>query len=62
MTDPRQLPLEPTEHINPRTIVELMPGTDAVCMCGYGLPNAFQLECLWPFCGWKDHLPDQEDE
>jgi hypothetical protein len=31
-------------------------------MCGYGLPNAFQLECLWPFCGWKDHLPDQEDE
>lgn len=43
MTD-RQLPLEPTARINPRTQVELMPGTDAVC------PAAPVRPCAWPFC------------
>lgn len=44
MTDPLQLPLVPTTHIDPRTIVELIPGVDAVCENGHG-PN-----CRYPFC------------
>lgn len=42
-----QLPILAPElnppRINPRTQVEQMPGTDAVCEC-------CQEECLYPFC------------
>lgn len=50
----RQLPLEPTEHINPATIVELMPGIDAVCEGGKGHG------CEFPWC--TCFACDKEDE
>lgn len=57
----RQLPLEPTIRIDPSTLVEHMPGTDAVCICNGRDERACMYEpCLWPFCDWK-HQPEQED-
>jgi hypothetical protein len=40
----KQLPLEPTEHIDPKTIVTLTPGIDAVCEGGLAH------KCRYPFC------------
>ena len=54
MTD-RQLPIQPTEHINPRTQVLLMPGTDAVCEAGKTADA-----CRYPFCTCFVDQPDQE--
>lgn len=58
MTADPQLPLEPTVRIDPLTLVEHMPGTDAVCMCGVHVATPYP--CLWPFCAWKQHLPEQD--
>lgn len=58
MTD-RQLPLEPTTRIDPSTLVEHMPGTDAVCICA-DLAGRWPSRCLWPFCRWKDHYKEDE--
>lgn len=72
MADP-QLPLEPTIRIDPSTLVEHMPGTDAICLSDRGH------DCGWPFCPCfpshagdearraahqrytEDHINDEED-
>jgi hypothetical protein len=43
VTADRQLPLEPTERIDPSTQVQHVPGTDAVCPVN-------SRDCRWPFC------------
>ena len=59
MTVDRQLPLQPTHHINPRTQVDRMPGTDAVCEQGLTADT-----CRWPFCPCysPDRQPQPEGE
>jgi hypothetical protein len=50
------------DPVDTTTQVDRMPGTaDAECMCGYGLPNHFNLECLWPFCAWKPALTKENE-
>jgi hypothetical protein len=52
MTDV-QLPLEPDLHIDPRDIVTLTPGIDAVCEAGLAH------ECGWPWCTCKFPQPER---
>lgn len=47
----RQLPLEPTERIDPLTQATRVPGHDAVCVCAGDVEGAY--ECRWPWCTWK---------
>jgi hypothetical protein len=42
------------EPIDPRTLVDRIPGVDAPCICQPDRP--LNPDCGWPMCGWKTHL------
>jgi hypothetical protein len=43
------------EPIDPRTLVDRIPGCDAPCICEPTRKD----DCGWPFCGWKTHMRDE---
>jgi hypothetical protein len=60
MTADPQLPLEPTLRIDPSPQVRHLPGTDAICECATYDQHRANADCLWPFCGWKQHLKEDD--
>jgi hypothetical protein len=44
------------DPINPRTIIDRIPGLDAPCICN---PDRKE-SCGFPFCNWSQHLPERE--